>query len=321
MPVRLISEADVDALVTMQDALDAVERSLLEQGQGTAINQPRRRVHQPAGVLHLMSGAMLAQGYWGYKAYTTTRQGARFTVALYSSSSGALLALIEANRLGQLRTGAASGIATRYLARPEAQIMALFGTGFQAETQLVAIATAFPLRQVRVYGRDAERRAAFATRLQAQVGIAVLPVATPTAALDGADIITTMTSAREPVFDGNLLREGMHINAAGSNSAAKAELDPVAVGRCTRIFADDVEQARLESGDLILAYERNALNWGRVRPLGEVVAGNLPGRTTPTDITLFESHGLAIWDVALAGVVYERALAQNRGTLVEFGDI
>ncbi len=323
MPVLLLKEADVNALVTMEDALAAVEGSFLEQARGTGINQPRRRVRQPHGTLHLMGAALVERGYWGFKAYikayTTTRQGARFVVHLYDVTSGALLAILEAERLGQLRTGAASGVATKYLARPDAGTLALFGAGYQAETQLEAIAAVRPLREVRVYSRTPARRHAFAERMAARLGLQVRAVDAPEAALDGADIITTITTARAPLFKGDLVQPGVHINAAGSNAAIRAELDAEAVRRATAIFVDDVQQARFESGDLVQAYQRNALAWERVRPLADVVAGLLPGRRTSEDITLFESQGIALWDVALAAVVYERARERGVGQEVAFG--
>ena len=319
MPVLLLKEADVNALVTMEDALAAVEGSFLEQARGTGINQPRRRVRQPHGTLHLMGAALVERGYWGFKAYTTTRQGARFVVHLYDVTSGALLAILEADRLGQLRTGAASGVATKYLARPDAGTLALFGAGYQAETQLEAIAAVRPLREVRVYSRTPARRHAFAERMAARLGLQVRAVDAPEAALDGADIITTITTARAPLFKGDLVQPGVHINAAGSNAAIRAELDAEAVRRTTAIFVDDVQQARFESGDLVQAYQRNALAWERVRPLADVVAGLLPGRRTSEDITLFESQGIALWDVALAAVVYERARERGVGQEVAFG--
>lgn len=316
--MRIIREADVQALVGMPEALEAVERAFREQAQGTGINEPRRRVHQPAGVLHMMGGALTEWGYWGFKAYTATREGVRFLVNLYDSSSGALLSIMEANYLGQLRTGAASGVATQYLARPDADTLALFGTGFQAETQLTAIAAVRSLKAVRVYGRNAERRAAFASQLAQQTGLHVEPAASPQEALAGASIVATATSSREPVFAGRDLADGVHINAAGSNSVARSEVDSATLRRVQQVFTDDIEQARFESGDLIMAYERNALVWSRVRLLADVVGGHLPGRSDPQAITLFASHGIALWDIALAALVYERAQTTNAGEVVAF---
>jgi ornithine cyclodeaminase/alanine dehydrogenase-like protein (mu-crystallin family) len=305
-------------MVNMTDALHAVELAFMEQGRGSGVNEPRRRVHQPAGTLQLMGGALTQRGYWGFKAYTATRHGARFSVNLYDARSGVLLALIEANLLGQLRTGAASGIATKHLARANASVLALFGSGYQAETQLEAIAAARSLHEVRVYSRSVEHRNAFAERMGQRLKLDVRAANDPRTALTGADIITTVTTSSDPVFDGNDLMPGAHINAAGSNSAIRAELDAVVVRRANRIFVDDIEQARIESGDLISAHERNALHWAQVRPLADVIAGVCAGRTSPDEITLFESHGIALWDVALAAEVYERAQAQNAGQMIEF---
>jgi ornithine cyclodeaminase/alanine dehydrogenase-like protein (mu-crystallin family) len=267
-----------------------------------------------------MGGVLSRRGYLGFKAYTTTRNGARFLVNLYDAQDGRLLSILEADVLGQLRTGAATGVATKYLSSPEAQVMALFGAGFQAETQLEAVSLVRELRAVRVFCRSQERRELFAERMAAKLGLSVVPVNNPGEAVVGADIITTITSAAEPVFSGEDVVAGMHINAAGSNSAIRRELDTTAVRRADRIFVDDLVQARIESGDLIYAQERNTLNWARVRPLADAVAGLTPGRRTPDEITLFESHGIALWDIALAAEVYERATSEGVGTLVELFD-
>jgi ornithine cyclodeaminase/alanine dehydrogenase-like protein (mu-crystallin family) len=318
--MHLLREEDVKALIGMPEALDAVELAFREQVAGTGINSPRHRVHQPNGVLHMMGGALTERGYWGCKVYTATRDGVRFCVLLYDVESGALRAMIEADYLGQLRTGAASGVATRYLARSDADTLALFGTGDQAETQLAAIARVRPLRLVRVYSRKPERREAFAKRMARNLNLNVQAADTPEAAMKGANIITTATTSREPVFPGSSIVAGMHINAAGSNSVARSELDRTTIKRATRIFTDDLMQARAESGDLVMAYERNALIWEQVRPLADVVGGITVGRATTNDVTLFESQGVALWDIALAATTYERALASNVGRNIPFGD-
>jgi ornithine cyclodeaminase/alanine dehydrogenase-like protein (mu-crystallin family) len=320
MAVRLIREEDVRALVNMQDALKAVESALVEQGRGTGINEPRRRVHQPNGALQLMGGALSERGYWGFKAYTVTRHGAQFSVNLYDVRTGALLAIIEANLLGQLRTGAASGVATQHLARNNAGILALFGSGYQAQAQLEAMAAVRPLREVRIYSRNASRRVQFATLMRQQLSLDIRAVESPAEAVRGADIVTTITSSVDPVLDGNDLAPGTHINAAGANAAIRAELDATAIRRAQRIFVDDLEQSRIESGNLLRAYERNALSWSNVHMLADVIAGHMAGRTRDDEITLFESHGIALWDIALAADVYERATSHNRGALVALGN-
>lgn len=320
MPVRILRENDVRSLVGMAEALEAVETAFVEQARGTGVNEPRRRVRQPAGTLHLMGGALVTRGYWGLKAYTATRQGTRFSVNLYDGGSGVLLAIMEADYLGQVRTGAASGVATQHLARPDAAVLALFGSGFQAEMQLEAIAAVRQLQDVRVYSRTSERRETFAAIMSQRLELQVRAVTSPRAALEGADIVTTITTASDPVFDGKDLSGGVHINAAGSNAVIRAELDRTTIRRADHIFTDDLDQARIESGDLVRAYERNAFNWARVRPFADVVAGLTTGRQRPEDITLFESQGIALWDIALAATIYERATAANAGTLLEFGE-
>jgi ornithine cyclodeaminase/alanine dehydrogenase-like protein (mu-crystallin family) len=319
--MRLLREHDVQSMVTMADALVAVEEAFVEQARGTGINQPRQRVHQPNGILHMMGGALQARGYWGFKSYTATRHGIRFSVILYDLQSGAQLALIEADYLGQLRTGAASAVVTEHLARPDARVMALFGTGAQAETQLAAIAQVRQLDEVRAYGRNQGRRETFATRMSQRLNLRVEPVGTPQEAISGADIITTITTARSPLFDGNDIGPGVHINAAGSNSISRTEIDHRTIRRADLIFTDDLVQARQESGDLVMASERNALAWEKVRQVADVVAGIHPGRTSSDQITLFESQGLALWDLALAATVYERARDANIGDIIEFSKL
>jgi ornithine cyclodeaminase/alanine dehydrogenase-like protein (mu-crystallin family) len=300
----------------MAEALEAVELAFREQAHGTGINQPRRRVHQPEGVLHMMSGALTERGYWGVKAYTATRQGVRFMVNLYDVTSGAPLAIIEADYLGQLRTGAASGVATRYLAPPEAATLALFGAGYQAETQLEALAHVCALQDVRVYSRKQENRDNFAFQMSERLSLPVRAVGSPAEALEGAAIITTATTSREPVFDGKALGTGVHINAAGSNAIIRSELDRTTIRRASRIFTDDLEQARIESGNLVMARERNAFDWAQARLMADVVGGLTSGRGSAEEITIFLSHGIALWDIALAATVYERAQAENLGSLV-----
>jgi ornithine cyclodeaminase/alanine dehydrogenase-like protein (mu-crystallin family) len=317
--MRLLREQDMQAVVTMTDALEAVEASLHEQAVGTGHNMPRQRVRQPNGLLHLLGGSLTERGYWGFKAYTATREGVRFSITLYDSRTGEMLALIEADYLGQLRTGAASGVATKYLARSDTATLAMIGAGFQAETQLEAIAAVWPLQDVRVYSRTPERREAFAGRMSERLNVPVRAVRAPDEAIDGAGIITTITTAREPVFDGNDIAPGTHINAAGSNGIARVELDRTTIRRADRIFTDDLDQARNESGDLVMAYERNAVSWAQVRLLADVIAGLTTGRASDDEITIFESQGIALWDIALAATAYERATAQNMGEVVEFG--
>jgi alanine dehydrogenase len=320
MPIRILKEEDVKSLITIEDAVQCVDYAFHEQANGTAHNLPRHRVRQPNGTLHLMGGALEKLGYWGFKAYTTTREGARFLINLFDLRTGRLLTLLEADTLGQMRTGAASAVATKLLAPPDAANIAIFGSGFQAETQLSAIASVINITQVRVFSPNPDHRKTFATRMEQTLDIQVLPTDSAESTLEGADVIITITSASKPVFPGNALRPGTHINACGSNSLARVEIDTETIQKVNLIFTDDIEQARIESGNFLNAFENNKLNWTRVLNLADVISGHHPGRQDNQQITLFESHGIAIWDIALAGIVYERAVQAGQGEIVTFLD-
>lgn len=303
-----ITERQVREAVTMPQAMALVERGLLRLARGSAVNHPRRRVAMDTRtLLHYMAAGDNESGLVGIKVYASNpRVGAPdFAVLLFDSASARLLASIEANALGQIRTGAASGVATRLLAKPGARRLALFGSGFQAETQLEAVACARELEWARVYSRSPARRESFARRMGARLGLRVVAAGSPEEALEGADIVTTVTSARDPVFPGRLLPSGAHVNAAGSNHVLRRELDADSVRKASLIAVDSLEQARMEAGDLTQAAEEGVLDWGEVCELSDVLAGKLPGRTGREQVTLFESQGLAIEDVVLAEHIYD----------------
>ncbi|HXX18503.1 MAG TPA: ornithine cyclodeaminase family protein [Candidatus Acidoferrum sp.] len=311
MPL-LITEADVRAILTMPLALEAVETSFRRLADGSAVCHPRRRLRMvEKGLMNYMAAADSAGGYMGLKIYTVSPGGVRFLVPLFSARSGELCALIEADYLGQMRTGAASGFATRVLARPDARSVGIIGTGLQARTQLEAVAHARKLEIIRAFGRDAARREKFAEDMTARLGVPVTPVASAEEAVGGADIMITSTTASKPVLEGRWLHPGMHINAIGSNFAEKQELDAEAVGRCDVIAADSVEQSKIEAGDLIQAFGKDATRWTGVRDLADIVSGKAPGRTNQDQITLFKSNGIAIEDIVLGGRLYE--IARERG--------
>ncbi len=310
----LITEKEVERLLDMPTVLDAVEEVLRQHGQGQAPNQPRRRVFIPGGVLHVMSGAMLSWGVMGLKAYSAVKGKVRFVVLLFSTATGELLALVEADRLGQMRTGAATGIATKYMARPDAAVVGVFGTGWQARTQVQAVCAVRKIREVRAYGRDAERRKRFCAEMEKLVGCTVRPVESPEQVVRGADILITMTSSKNPVFDGRLVERGQHLNVAGSNRMQNREVDDETIRRADRIVVDQIEDAQIESGDLIGPVERGITSWDRMHELGAVVCGKVPGRARPDEITFFKSNGLAIEDVATAWKVLERARAEGPAT-------
>ncbi len=246
-------------------------------------------------------------GVMGLKAYTSAHGGTRFVGMLYSTETGELIAMMEADRLGQMRTGAASAVATKFMARKDAGSIGLLGTGQQARSQVIAICRVRPVALVKCYSRDAVRREAFAEDLVQELGAEVVAVESARDAVDGTDIVVTATTATDPVLSGAWLRSGVHVNAIGSNWANRRELDAEAIQRCTRIATDDLEQARLESGDLIGPAESGLLSWDRVVELGQIVAGEAPGRSSAQEMTLFESQGIAAEDVATMKLAYDRA--------------
>jgi len=310
----LLKEADVRALLTMPMALEAVEESLRQQGNGELSLHPRRRLKLPDNaLLHYMAAGDPVHGFIGMKIYTSVRGTVRFMVPLFRSATGEMAALIEADALGQIRTGAATGVATKYLANADARFAGIIGTGYQARTQLEAVAAVRRLERVRAFGRDPERRAQFCREMSARIGIEVEPVESGEKAVRGADIVVTATSAMKIVLEGPWLSPGVHVNAIGANWAQKRELDDVAVTRADAIVVDSIEQSKMEAGDLILSFANDATRWDAVRELGAIVARKIPGRTGPNQITLFKSNGIATWDLAVAVRVFKLAVARGVG--------
>jgi ornithine cyclodeaminase/alanine dehydrogenase-like protein (mu-crystallin family) len=308
-----LREGDVEALVSMDDVIDVVERGFREHGAGRAVNRPRQRVSVEGATLHVMAAGIPAWDVLGLKSYAVTPGGRRFVSLLYSTQTGDLLAMMEADMLGRLRTGAASAVATKYLARAEAGSVGLIGTGWQAKTQLLAIARVRPVALVKAYSRTPQHREAFAAEMVQELGAEVVAVDTAEEAVADTDIIVTITSARDPVLLGAWLRPGMHVNAAGSNAAHRRELDGEAVARADRVIVDAKDQALVEAGDLLAAIADRRLTWEQVDELGGVVAGAVPGRQDDRQITLFESLGIALEDVATMHLVYTRARESGRG--------
>lgn len=312
MPI-LLTEADVARLLDMPACIEAVQQAFLRQDTGSVQNHPRRRLHLPDGIFHTMQAVDVGLGRMAIKTYSSFRPKTRFLVLLYDAANGDLLSLIEADRLGQMRTGAATGVATRFMARQDAAVLALFGAGWQAESQALAVSAVRTLREIRVFSRTPEARQDFASRLNTQTGVVCRAVDAPRAALEDADIVVTATTSRTPVFDGGLLPFGAHVNAVGSNSLTKAEIDLTAVTRSARVVVDSLEQSKMESGDLLGPIEARKLRWEEVIELREIVAERRPAREKPDEITLFESNGLALEDLAAASLVYDRAVEQGIG--------
>jgi ornithine cyclodeaminase/alanine dehydrogenase-like protein (mu-crystallin family) len=315
--VLLLSEDDVRRLLTMAMALEAVEAGLRKLSLDEAENVPRSRCRTDHVMLHVMSATAKGVGYLGYKAYSTSQRGAWFHVGLFDGRGGEPLALIEADYLGQMRTGAASGVAAKYLSNPQAAMVGCYGTGKQARTQILAVCAVRPVKRVSVYSRLEENRRRFAEEMSRECHVEVLPVERPEAVARGQDIIITATSATEPVLHGDWIEDGTHLNVIGSNYLRKAEIDVTAVRRANLVVVDSKEQAKLEAGDLVPAVEAGGLRWADVVELGEVIVGRTSGRGGAADVTLFKSVGLAIEDVVTAARVYESAKAQGIGRQID----
>jgi ornithine cyclodeaminase/alanine dehydrogenase-like protein (mu-crystallin family) len=307
-----LTEDEVRDLLPMEACVGAVEAAFLHWGEGRATNHPRARVAMGGSMLHLLAASSEPLGRMAAKVYATSPRGACFVVLLFDAATSELLAILEADRLGQMRTGAASGIATRRLARPDAQILGVLGSGWQARSQVEAIATT---RRLRAWARDRGRLIDFCAEVVKLTGVPVRPAVSAEAAVRDADIIVTATSSREPVLRGSWLSPGTHLNAIGSNRADRREIDADAVQRSELIVVDSREQARLEAGDLVLASGRpgQPAPLDRAVELVEIVAGRHPGRQGARQITLFKSLGIGLEDLAAASAVYDRAIAAGAG--------
>jgi ornithine cyclodeaminase/alanine dehydrogenase-like protein (mu-crystallin family) len=312
-----LTESDVRNLLPMERALECVEASFVAQGNGLAVNQPRVRILLPRMSLHYMAGALPESRHVGMKIYTVTPEHLQFLVLLFDAVSGKLLSLMQGDHLGRIRTGAASGIATKYLARPDAARVGILGTGRQARTQLQAIAQVRKLTRAKAFGRDKGRLQTFCLEMSNELGLPVEPASSAEEAIRFGEIVTTATTGQQPVLLGEFLQPGTHVNAIGVNMANRRELDDEAVSRASLIAVDSLEQSRTESGDLIQGLANLGKGWESVIELHSVVTGKHPGRSSPDQITLFKSHGIALWDVAVAGYIYQQALERGIGKELE----
>lgn len=295
--MNIITEEQVKQHLSVTDCVSVLRDAFARE----TVNIPRYRLKSANSLLHVMSASIPSVDVMGLKAYGTSRSGASFAVLLYRESTGELLATVQADALGQIRTGAASGLATDLLANENVRVGAIIGTGFQAETQLLALTAVRKFDEIRFYSRSEANRKEFQERMQSRVTCELKEGTSAEYCVRGADVISTITSSKEPVLYGAWLKQGCHINAAGSNWANKTELDANAVQRCDLICVDHLEQSKIESGDLIPVLK----DWSSVKELSAVVKGSVK-RKDADQITLFESHGIAVEDVAAAYYVYKK---------------
>ena len=308
-----ISEREVSELVGMAEAITALESGLRLEAQGQARNMVKTHANFGAhDTLHAIGAAFEGAGFVGTKTWAHTAGGAAPLLILFDSRSGALKAIIEAFALGQLRTGAASGLASDWLAAEEAGDMALIGTGKQALTQLAAVAAVRRLARVRIFGRDAERRRAFTARVRAELGLAAEEAPSVEAAVEGAAIVTLVTRSTEPFLFSAMVAKGAHVNAVGAIVPERAEFEPALIDRCAVVAADNVAQVRNLSREFRQRFGEREEGWASVKPLSALIAAGAR-RPAGADLTLFKAMGMGISDLALGIEIYRRARAGGLG--------
>lgn len=308
-----VTEDDVKRVLTMSDAVSLVERGLVDRARRRAVDLPRERAQIPQGTLNILQGAAPLAGVVGYKAYYATPHGSHSHIYLYDADSGTPLAIVEASHFNVVRTGAASGAATRHLARGNAAVVGQIGGGRIGAGQLEAVCAVRSVRGARVYARRRDRLETFCKVMSEKLDIDVAPADSAEAVVRGADIVNVITPSATPVLLGAWLDPGQHVNAAGSNALTRRELDMAAVRRCDLIVVDSRETARKECGDILPLVEAGLAHWDALPELGEIAAGFRPGRTSDGQVTLYESHGMAIQDLYVAAKVLELARIQGLG--------
>jgi alanine dehydrogenase len=325
----LLSRHDVARLLTMKDAIAAVEEAFCQLARGNVTMPQRTAIRVAAhGGTHLGMPAYIGgdMDALALKVVTVYPQNPAqhhlpTTIGLLVLSdprTGAPLAVMDASYLTAMRTGAVSGVATKHLARPDAKRVGIFGAGVQAQTQLSAIACVRALDGAWVYDTDTAKAKSYADQMTKTLSLPVVAVNTPREAVAGMDIIVAASSASEPIFDGTWLEPGQHINGVGSHAPHTRELDTKAVVR-SKVFVDSVDACLVEAGDLLIPIKEGAIDRSHIRAgLGEVAAGLKPGRESDKEITLFKSVGLALQDASTAHIVYRMALEQKAGVEYAF---
>ncbi len=299
-------------VIDMDEVMGAVEAAMRELGEGKAQNEPRRRAFAPGAMLNVMFAAYPGGDAIGSKAYSVAGGAVRFLVTVFGLD-GTLRALIEADNLGAYRTGAATGVAARALGPSAPVVVGLIGTGHQARTQALALSRALQIGEMRVFSRHSEAREVFASERSEALGIRVVAAPSAEQAVRDADVVVTMTTSATPVVESAWVKEGALVVGAGSNFANRAEIPAELVRRAHTVVVDQLATARLESGDLFAAEKEGAFAWDGAVELGAVLAGGALPAAGRAGVTLFESHGLALWDMAAASVVLPKAIAAGLG--------
>ena len=312
----ILRESDVQDLIDMDEVIAAVEQAMRELGEGEAQNEPRRRAFAPGSLLNVLFASYPGGKCTGLKAYTVSNGRVRFLVAMFGLDGG-LEALVESDFMGAYRTGAATAVAARALSAPAASKVAIIGTGWQASTQALALSRVLEISELRVFSRNPEKRAVFAAEQEEQLGVKTVDAPTAEAAANGADVVVTVTTSHEPVIEADWIESHALVAAIGSNYPNRVEVPAELVERAHTVVVDQLSDAQLESGDLIHAAETGRFDWNQAVELGAVVAGRWERPERP-GITLFESHGLALWDLAAAATVVANARKRGGYEEIEF---
>jgi alanine dehydrogenase len=308
-----LTEDDVRRLVTVKDAIAAIEDLFATWSDAATVNLPRQRAPAGNAALNLMGAAWGARGLFGLKAYHIASDAGCSHVLLYSANDSRLLAMIESDHLGRMRTGAASGVATKFLAKPEACTLGVIGVGRQAFTQVAAVCAVRDIADIRVFSPTLAHRDGFARRIERELRVTAQPAASGEAAVAEADVVIAITKSAEPVLRANWLKSGVHVNAAGANAATRREVDAETVLRATVRATDHLAQAKDEAAEYRDLVAAGRLKWQDFVELGDVMTGKVPGRRGPADITLFKSLGIALEDIAFADLIYRRAAQRGVG--------
>ena len=313
-----LRDKDVDQSVSMDDMLVAIEAMQRQFGRGQAYNLPRRKIIASSGMLSVMGGGLFYEGVMGVKTYTVVRGKYSFQVSLYDADSGELLCYTQANRLGQLRTGATTGVAVKHLANPGASALAIIGTGYQASTQLEAVCKVRNIQRIKAYSRNRDNRESFAKTMTDSLGIEVVAAEVNQETVAGCDIVVCIAATMEPVLEGEWLAQGSTIVAAGPTTWRAREVDDATLNRSDRVFVDSLEQARTEAGDMASAVDRGIFQWSQVLELRHAVAGTVNGRETRDQIIYAKLMGTGVADVAAAKLAYDKAKAAGLGTEMDW---
>ena len=313
-----LKDEDVAQCVTMDAMLEAIESMQRQYGDGQAHNMTRRKIIADSGMLSVMGGGLFHQGLLGVKTYTVVKGSYSFQVSLYDANTGELLLYTQANRLGQLRTGATTGVAVKHLANPEDATVGIIGTGGQAPTQLEALSKVRGIKKIKAYSRTQERREEFARRMTDTMGVKVSAATSNEDAVRDCDIVLCIAATMDPVVEAAWLKDGSTLIGAGPTTWRAREVDEAVITRAGKLIVDSTEQAAIEAGDLCSAVDKGIIQWSKVHELRHVVSGAVTGRDSKDQVVYAKIMGTGVADVAAAKLAYDSAKAAGLGTEMDW---